>query len=304
MFHDYTARILEDYHSKRAANTLSPRLARPTTAKLREECIAVFVGRFTRKDDNTLRIFFGLTGAPDTYLQAISKSDPDKFRPIINFLKGEVARPDEKNVELVAWLINFEPRPFEIGRSYEQENTRPLKKQTEIPMQKGVVDDKGASYKGGSLATSGKEETENKMMSRQEGKIKSKRKWMIITAVCVVMLGITGIVWIGSTLLQSGPNSRDGCMYWTGVHYKQVSCNTKIHGALVIALDSNLLTHFQRITREDTITQNAIGYVWYYKEGDTYEYYTAPGRHPVHVEDSLKRITAYIITHHLASPVK
>jgi hypothetical protein len=50
---------------------------------------------------------------------SIRKFDTDKFKPLGNFIKRNTADTEDKNVELLAWLIGYEPRPYEYGKSYK-----------------------------------------------------------------------------------------------------------------------------------------------------------------------------------------
>jgi hypothetical protein len=47
--------------------------------------------------------------------------------------------------------------------------------------------------------------------------------------------------------------------------------------------------------RPDTLTQRALGHVWYSKIDGLVEFYTAGGIHPVHRERRLRPLTAYIL---------
>ncbi len=87
-------------------------------------------------------------------------------------------------------------------------------------------------------------------------------------------------------------------MFWDEDHYQPISC--KQHGdTLVVALDSNKLVHFRKITQPDTITTNAIGTIWYVKYRKGYEFYTADGYHPIDPQLRLRPITEYIIRNHI-----
>ena len=121
MFASYKALVLNAYQKKRDEGKLSPSLERPTPAKLKEECITVFIERYSKKDDKTLKSFFGPIKEVDEYVKLIKRVDTTKFKPLDNFLKGKTSEPDEKNVALLAWLIDFEPRPFKYGNTYVEE---------------------------------------------------------------------------------------------------------------------------------------------------------------------------------------
>ncbi|MCD2424830.1 hypothetical protein LQ567_18755 [Niabella pedocola] len=118
MFADYTKLVLLDYEKKRAENALSLRLIHPSPAKLREECFYVRSRGYEKKKDEVALVgFFGDDMA--NILNTIKRFDIDKFRPLNNFLKKPEINTDQKNIELLAWLIDFELRPFELGRLYE-----------------------------------------------------------------------------------------------------------------------------------------------------------------------------------------
>lgn len=118
MFADYTKLVLLDYEKKRAQHALSSRLSLPTTAKLREECMDVCIKRYTRKDARVLNDFFGGEDDQKAVLKKIEKYDADKLKPLLNFINRKTKSPDTRVIELLAWLIDFEPRPFQLGKSY------------------------------------------------------------------------------------------------------------------------------------------------------------------------------------------
>lgn len=98
--------VLDAYKSRKKKNTLSDNLSNPTAANLRNECVAVFHNRPDSNIKSTLQSFgpigFNIVNAED-----ILNIDPDKFRPLLNFINGNVTNPNLHNVKLLAWLINF-----------------------------------------------------------------------------------------------------------------------------------------------------------------------------------------------------
>ncbi|SDC59030.1 hypothetical protein [Niabella drilacis] len=119
MFADYTKLVLRDYEDKRARNALSSRLSLPTTAKLREACMEVlYTGKCSRKDVRTLSDIFGGDNDQKAVLQKLENYKADKLKPLLNFIIGKTKSPDTRVVELLACLIDFEPRPFELGKHY------------------------------------------------------------------------------------------------------------------------------------------------------------------------------------------
>lgn len=112
MFADYQAQVLLDYQKKKAAHTLSANLTRPTPARIKAECQAVGHERYLQKDEKVLRLFVKPQEDRAAYRQAVRLADTDMFKPLSNFLKDNNIKTTDKNVELLAWLIDFEPRPY------------------------------------------------------------------------------------------------------------------------------------------------------------------------------------------------
>lgn len=107
----YRAEIWQFYQNKKSSGELSLNLKHPTAAKLRNECLLLFRKGLDRADYRMLRSFLERPDNEEIYESAIKRFDPDKFRPLNNFLK-KGTNTDEKNIELLAWLIDFRPRPY------------------------------------------------------------------------------------------------------------------------------------------------------------------------------------------------
>ncbi|SEK24385.1 hypothetical protein [Parapedobacter koreensis] len=108
---NYRIEVRQFYEMKKAAGELSVNLTYPSPAKLRNECLIQFrKKKHHRDDDSTLKSFFGLLPTEEFHEMAIKRFDIDKFKPLCSLLKKEF-RTDEKNIELLAWLIDFCPRP-------------------------------------------------------------------------------------------------------------------------------------------------------------------------------------------------
>lgn len=297
MFADYTKLILRDYEHKKAENQLPLNLSNPTPARLRDECLIACKERFYRKDEKTLRDFFGQTGDHAAYLRIINNCDINRFKPLINFLKKPTIRTDEKNIELLAWLIDFKPRPYEMGTvNIPDETGNEVGGDSERPndvgsegVQNGAPEIYGAPPVPPSSKTS---------------LLPSKRKFYFKTEVFyigIVILGLIGVfiyrsnrddktaLIMGHTMPTSGY-----CMYWAGDHYEPSPCTPKRGDTLLVDLDSAKLFRFKKITRPETITKDDIGRVAYIKLDGRIEYYTDTGFHPVYTHKRLKPLTRYI----------
>lgn len=91
------------------------------------------------------------------------------------------------------------------------------------------------------------------------------------------------------------------CMTWADSLYVVVSCDKSPlskYGTQVKPLDKRELKNMRRVevtAAYDFFTVTGKPRIWYYKnDEDLYEYFTAPGLHPINGE-TLKKITPYII---------
>jgi len=278
MFADYQAEVLRAYQKMKAANQLRTTLIHPTPANLRDECEVLVESRFQRKDMYALRSFFGEQTDQTAYAEAIRNIDIDLFRPLIKLLKGEIKNTDVKNVELLAWLIDFEPRPYRIADPFAiSAGKEPMGLEERM-------DGAGEMRRGVEQVTGVQPELTEKSRSIQ-------RAWTAAILLCLLVGAGTYLFW--------GTHGPEGCMVWTGNHYQRVSCSEKPADVMVIALDTSKLVHFKKITRQDTITARSVGRVWYSKIDNNVEFFTADGYHPVHVERHLKPLTLYMINKYI-----
>lgn len=222
------------------------------------------------------------------YIEAIKNHHINKFKPLVNYLKGQVLNTDQKNTELLAWLINFEPRPFQHGKKYDGAEPERVQEEKEEEEKEVVVERADNSGENVGVMT---------MFQRVPEKTKPgpKNRAIIILAFLIIFIG-GGSYWL---LHRRAPKivltGNESCMYWAGDHYQPVSCNQKFKDTLVVALDSVMLHQFKKITQPDTITARAKGHVWYVKVDDGIEFYTSDGYHPIYHQKRLRPLTDYII---------
>lgn len=112
-FEDYKSEVLLAYQKKKEERSLSLDLLNHTPASLKRECINVFPSRYCEKDKETFKSLFGPADSKEEYYQKIRAADPDIFRPLNYFLKGRILKTHERNIHLLAWLINFDSDPKE-----------------------------------------------------------------------------------------------------------------------------------------------------------------------------------------------
>lgn len=113
MTEKYKDEVRFHYQQMRASAKLSYNLLYPTPAKLREECLLKFKDGCKAFDLKTLRSFVRLATTDMLQETDIQRLEPDRFKPILNCIK-KGTNTAEHNIELLAWLTNFQPRPYQF----------------------------------------------------------------------------------------------------------------------------------------------------------------------------------------------
>lgn len=303
MFAEYQALVLEEYREKTEAGVLSFRLMSPSPANLRDECAAVCRERFGKKDERILRDFFGQQKDAAGYLHAIEACPVSRFKPLLNFIRGQILTPDERNVELLAWLIDFSPRPWQLGWSKipgaekvekkKEEDTDPENREEENRDLAGSI---GAEEALGSRTMAA-----SPAAGKEEKKQSGKRK---VIAAFLLLLGAAGGYVSLQNKASSRPDGAAGCMYWTGDHYERISCIRHTDDTIVVPFDEIKFQQHKKINREDTITYQSIGWVWYIKVNGKPEFYTFGGRYPKNAQQWLRPLTRYMIDKYILQKKK
>jgi hypothetical protein len=299
MLEKYHREVIKAYQIKRDTDKLPDNLARPTDARLKAECLKVFKIRYTEKDNNTFSAIFESRSTLEEYYLRIKTSSADKFKSLKLFLIGKVDVPQEKTVELLAWIIDFEPRPATLYYRISsdngfKENSNPTSTdnlKTETPKKESVNTVESVSEE--------EKKHEEKLNRIWLFNKKLKKKIAITTTILTIILYLGGYLYIHNevlfkTLFRSSLTGQEKCMYWTGEHYETIGCNET--NATTIPLDTFKLAHFQRITLPDTLTKNSLGKVWYGKVNGKPIFYTAGGEDPLDSNKRLLPMTNYIKT--------
>lgn len=274
MFKDYKDLVVRSYKEKLAAEKLSYNLADPTPAKLRNECLFVYTSRYDKKrDSKTLEAFFEKPDEHGDYHPIIYNFEVSRFRPLAQFLRDPNRETNMRSIELLAWLIDYQPRPFRYAHLVNQNDDpgpnpepnpprEPEPPKAPVPLPKPVPP-----------------------ALRWKEWIKKHQKE---TAVVLLLLGLTLFL-----LLKMPPKKQ--CMYWSGDRYEAVDCNQQLFGVQSIALDTFKLNHFKKITKPDTMTAYSVGKVWCVQIGDVPDCFTTDGNHPLYPGRELKKLSLPIL---------
>jgi len=311
---DYTKLVIEEYKKKRANNELSPLLAQSTPANIRRECLNVYQERYHKKDEGMLRAFFGPSEQGRPFLQLIRDFEADRFRPLDNYLKGNTEKTDDKNLELLAWLIDFQHRPYVFDKNVflNEEELSLIDQATNGGERKSTDPDEDEDFQKKSeeprdflRKEMNGESVENKKktiilsnISKNKTDKNRSKKAIIIFLILIICIAGTYVIWQQQNKNAIIGKESVGCMYWANDHYEKVPCNEKGKG-LIWPLDEDKMKSFKRITQEDTITEKSIGVIYYITINSKKEYYTTNGGHPVYVTRNLKVLSPYIFENYL-----
>ncbi|WP_108424525.1 hypothetical protein [Flagellimonas amoyensis] len=281
----YQEEVLKKYRREKGGE-MSGYLANPTRRQIREACIWLLDKRKMRYDEHTLIRFFQFQEGKSKIVQ-MQQFKPDRFLPIVNFLKGKTNDTGPENLELIAWLIDFQPRPYEeflksygSTHAFETDEQEPeyitLRVASEVPISPPEK----------------KEEEELK-----------KRRRLIITISIVFTTLLFIILVIKPSLFNSNPipNTENHCMAWADSLYVEVSCTSNPYsdfGTKVEPMDRVKLNSFKKVEvsmATDFFSEDEKPLIWYFKTKDgEMEFFTAPGLHPI-TGETLRKITPYII---------
>lgn len=264
----------------------------PSPGNLKKLCV-IKAGSVTHSDDKEIlkRFFDCIDG---DLVRQIEASDTDKLRPATNYLKGKTSDTQQLMAELIAILIDFQPRPYNkyagIAKHVpEAAESGPAKESDEKKLPPiGVVFVPSDEAKANNLPAADGRTIEG--VGREKGKnqaevLTAKRpQWQLYAVVGLILF----IILAGFKLLYKEKN----CLTWKTDHYELVDCE----GNYPIVPYREELLKFRKIEVSDTTTffKNGRPVVWYSKQDNDYAFFNADGENPITGKD-LKPISRHII---------
>lgn len=309
MFSDYKVEVVEYYKKMRDNGSLSLNLLSPTPAKLKNECLLVFQSGTTKSDMAILRQFFGHRENETDYARAIKTIETDKFRPLVNFLKEQTSDTDDKNIELLSWLIDFPPRPYKYGAEDAKDMLTINKIEEEAIAEVYDLDQQEKITIGGGTGLSRHKESILKppiIGSKTNLPVthwyQKKNNMLYGIALAVFALLLSFKTYLEPNSLFGFKVKESSCMYWATDHYVSADCDEKAPNVNIVAINTDDLKYFKKINRPDTLKLIHINKVWYSKINKVVEFYTAPGHHPEHPDKQLKPLSKYMFLKYVVKP--
>ncbi len=274
---DYKKGIKAKYEEAKTRK-FSGFLLNPSPAELKNLCLLLLDKGCNKLDQEIVDRFFVIDDKSSKRKQ-IENFDVDKLRPISNFLNGRTETTRPINLDLIAVLVDFNPRPYRKFVSGDKEELTEDLGTKEILKKEDRVE----------------AEDNNKEVVFEELKKKSVSKRVTFAVLPLFVFGAAGYG-VKNIFF---PNKN--CMVWVKNHYEAVEYDKVKDTAEVSPLYQDLLDNFKKIAVCDTTTFFKNGdtdhpLVWYGKSSDKkeYEYFNQPGLHP-ETGKTLKPISKYII---------
>lgn len=284
-FQAYKQIVTETFLRKQEEEPHQDWLISPTRVKIRQRCLELAECGLEPRDAAALRNYLSMKPGDTDYFAAFEKRDAESFKSIENFLGNTDIKTAEKNIELLAWLIDYPHRPITAFKAMRQGGNlhEPEKAQTKEPSPDPVSNQMPPT----------------RPPSKPQPLIEPGRKETTARKVPVKLLSALTVLLAGGLFVWSSFN-RDECMYWAGDRYVLHPCSTPKLDTPLVAMDRSRLKGFYRLKRTDTITRYAVNRFWYARVADTIEIYSAGGRHPLYPDKKLREVTDYIVNvcHH------
>lgn len=269
---EYRDWVLADYDAKRLAGRLSSELLSLTPANIKAEAIKVCERRFSSKDAPMLNSFVNEKADAASYRSALQICSADLFRPLVNFLEDRTINTKFKNIQLLAWLIDFQPRPFHHELKPRPENGLP---KTPAP---SVTD---RSYP-----------LPKTVPPEQPAPKKSRNKPWLIAAVLIIVC-LTGFLLLYQKAHQSYTGN-EHWMAWETDHFEPLEPGDP-SPSVRYPINWPLVNNFKEITTPDTLTLYSVRKVYYAKYNGRVRFFTTNGPNVLDTRKRLLPMTDYIL---------
>jgi hypothetical protein len=262
---DYCLAIKQQY-KKAKTEIYEGFLLEPSPANLRDFCLLLLENGLDKID---FQIFFNFF-QPNTnqdLKKAIQHFDVEKFKTICNFLKGISQNTNSNNLNLIAVLVNFQPRP--LSKFIISDSERIVRKNEDELIDSIIIEDKVVRIKKGYRN--------------------------------IIVIGIVSVISVFG--FQKLNYNSDKCMQWQENKYVIINCESEnlyaVSSLPILALDKNIV-NLKKINPYDFKPYFKYGNptLWYHKMNGELEYFNCEGKHPV-TGKQLKPITPYIVDKYL-----
>lgn len=323
-FNLFRNEVLSLYKEKKELGLLHSKFHDPSPANLRQYCLVVLSKGLTDEDKNIMQEFYNPVNRYATLEEAIVNVGISRLRSLQNLIIGATTNPtDDLLAKLLAVLVDYQPRPFVLGKwkpKEEREKQDHMVESDDLVEGDDLIDGKRPeegrpsaygdgseedlevnNIKGGSTDEATKDSARIPLgiispTPPDKGNWLSKKWLYLISTTAGIALLFIGWMYIK-------PNQ---CMCWVDDHYVEVDCAAQANplDPKKIALNYEKLNNFKKIMRPDTLSVKHVNRVWYSKIDHDVEFFTSSGFHPEHPNRSLKAATEHILTKYAGDSIR
>ncbi|QEC74628.1 hypothetical protein [Mucilaginibacter ginsenosidivorax] len=277
---EYKELVLAEYDRQMKNEPSLSALLVPTPAKIKSLVIMICEqgSKLSTGDEKILESFVGKKDNAAGYRKAFSTGKADPFRPLVNLFDDRSIKTNIRNIDLLALLIGFKPRPYHPSLPATITFDPPIK-----PAPPEIVTDEppGNPDPSENPVEPGEEPTKGKSY---------KFLWIIAAVI------IAGMSWyLISKKMEKHYTGKEGCMIWDDDHYEPIECKDRSSDAPHYPINQELVDHFKRISEpKKTLTYQSVGKVWYSNYKGSVQFYTDSGPNPLDTNLRVLPMTTHI----------
>lgn len=274
---DYLKAIKRQYEIEKG-KTYSTFLIDPSPAKLRDYCLLLLESEMSDADQVQMSHFFK-PKTNETLHKCISGFDLEKLKPIKDFLTGKTLQTNSVNLELIAILVRYQPRPYHIFLKSSQTEKKDEIKEVHFDFMQ-VDKNSNLSHNTGTIVPI-------------NHRLKPKVIMMSLILITIISVGY---------IAKGAYFPKKQCMQWQEDHYEIVNCEVK--GTMninpIIALDEDVVDLKKvKLKKGMEFFKYKKPLYYYYKVSlDSVEFFNAPGFHPI-TGKPLNGVTPYMINKYI-----
>jgi len=260
-------------------------LDNPSPANLKRLCLEALDRDFHPKDKE---VFDRFSDKKEKTLHGfISNMNAEDLKTPSNFLKSGKLLKKIEHADILAILIDFEPRPYANFRKLSLgEKAFSIKNQEEdnsatTSFQEKSIEPITENYKGKENATEHTEKNTEITASGFLNPVKKPINKAFIALTLLLLCGLFGFAYYKSTAQK--------CMIWKDDHFERIDCEPStitnfMSTAKIHPFNEELFENQRKVTPNDTTTffKNGEPVLYYLKKDNKCEFFTLPGWHPVH----------------------
>ncbi|AYL94245.1 hypothetical protein [Mucilaginibacter celer] len=306
---EYKLLVLADYDEKALKQPLPAELLVPTPGNIKAEIVKICEQGLTVGDEKILRSFVGEKLDAAGYRNAFLNRKADPFRPLVGALENRSVKTHIRNIDLLALLIDYRPRPYHPGlevpekktitdtaatgsQNESETGTVPLAGSQDVPSleDNGIITEPPPAELSKEITEKQGDEKEESD-SEQGHKYYNKRMLFFVSVLFLVLSAGGYIYWHTGTKEYTG---HEKCMVWNDDRYEPVECD-KTTALQSYPINQQWVEHFRRITTPDTLTPYSVGKVWYANYKGRMEFFNDSAAFPLDTNRRLLPMTDHIL---------